>query len=145
MHYGIYSSEMPDSWGTYVETDTTYFEFPPLEPGKTYTVEVSALCGDDNYGDIMSINFTTRSNAGMDNPQNPSMPTIYPNPANGQCTVAFPDNQPTEITLYSSDGRTIQSVTTDGAPVVLHLPQAGIYILHTTSDTGTATCKIISR
>ena len=145
VHYGIYSSEMPDSWGTYVETDTTYFEFPPLEPGKTYTVEVSALCGDDNYGDIMSINFTTRSNAGMDNPQNPSMPTIYPNPANGQCTVAFPDNQPTEITLYSSDGRTIQSVTTDGAPVVLHLPQAGIYILHTTSDTGTATCKIISR
>lgn len=148
VYYGIYSTEFPDSWGTYVTVDTPYFEFPPLLPERTYSVEVSARCAEDNYGDIVWINFTTPGIEGIDdaplfNLRHPL--SVSPNPANGQCTVTTIDNEPADMKLYSIDGRLIQTVTTDGTPVILDLPWQGIYLLQATNSKGVATCKIVNQ
>lgn len=148
VYYGIYSSEFPDTWGTYVTVDTPYFAFPPLRPDRQYTITVSAHCGDDNYGDQVWASFHTPALEGINNAPlstfNPQL-SISPNPAQGQCTVTFSDSHPVELKLYTIEGREIQTVTTDGTPVVLTLPAPGLYLLHATTSTGTTTYKIVSR
>ena len=146
VYYGIYSSEFPDTWGTYVTVDTPYFAFPPLSPDMQYTITVSALCGDENYGDEVGASFHTPALEGIDQLSTlNSQLSILPNPAQGRCTVTLADNQSAELKLYTIDGRLMQTVATDGAPVVLTLPAPGLYLLHATTASGTTTCKIVSR
>ena len=143
VYYGIYNS-MIDNWGTYVTVDTPYFEFPPLQPGKTYSVEISANCGEGNYGDIVWANFNTPNLEGIETAGLPLL-DVSPNPANGQCTVTFSDNMPAELKLYSIDGRLVQTVSTTGTPVVLTLPEPGIFLLQATTPSRTSTTKIVNR
>lgn len=147
VYYGIYNQQFPDNWGTYAEVDTPYFEFPPLNPGKTYSVEISAYCGEDNYGDIVWVNFTTQSLEGIEDPQSTKgkrQLSIMPNPANGHCKVTITDNQPAELKLYSIDGRLIESLHSDGSPIHLFLPWQGLFLIQATTATGTMTYKIVN-
>ncbi|MBP5327668.1 MAG: T9SS type A sorting domain-containing protein [Bacteroidales bacterium] len=148
IYYGIYNPNLPDNWGTYVVVDTPYFEFPPLRPEKTYTVEVSARCAEDNYGEPRLISFSTPHIEGICKP-NPhdqkNMVNVYPNPAKGQCNVTIADGSPANLRLYSVDGRLIQSIATDGSPVVLSLPWHGLFILHATTSTGSSIQKITNQ
>lgn len=143
LYYGIYNP-LIDNWGTYVAVDTPYFEFLPLQPGKAYSVEITANCGEDNYGDIVLANFNTPNLEGIDTAGLPML-TISPNPANGQCTVTLSDSMPAELKLYVIDGRLVQTVSTAGTPVVLTLPEPGIFLLHATTPSGTSTGKIVNR
>lgn len=144
LYYGIYSSQFPDNWGTYVEVDTPWFEFPPLLADRTYSVEISAHCGEDNIGDIVWVNFTTPAVSGIENIGAVTM-TVIPNPAHGQCTVTISGNQPADLKLYSLDGRLLQSARSAGQPVTLQLPEQGLFLLHATTETGTTTLKIVSK
>jgi hypothetical protein len=147
VYYGIYSPYFPDNWGTFVVVDTPYYEFPPLSPGKTYTVEVTAHCSDDNYGEPKLISFSTPKPEGIYAPttsHSKNQINVYPNPAKGLCNVAINGNQPAELRLYSVDGQIIQNIYTDGSPVVLALPWHGLFFLQATTDSGTSTQKIIS-
>lgn len=146
VYYGIYNPQFPDNWGTYVEVDTPWFEFPPLLPDKTYSIEISVYCGEDNYGEIVWVNFHTPSLEGIDPlAVSESHFRVSPNPANGQCTVTVLDDISAELKLYTLDGRLLQTFATDGSPVVLNLPWQGVFLLQATTPTGTATHKIISR
>ena len=71
--------------------------------------------------------------------------TLSPNPAKGRCMVTVADNRPADLRLYTLDGRLVESVATDGKPVMLELPWRGIFLLHATTSTGTAAFKIISQ
>ncbi len=144
VYYGIYDSQFPDNWGTYVEVDTPYFEFSPLRPNQTYSVEISAHCSEDNYGDVVWINFTTRGLEAIENADAVSL-AVVPNPAHGQCEVSVSNNQPAEFKLYGLDGRLLQSAYTNGESVVLRLPSQGIFLLHAITSAGTTTYKIVSK
>ena len=71
--------------------------------------------------------------------------TLSPNPAKGQCMVTVADNRPADLRLYTLDGRMVESVATDGHPVLLKLPWRGVFLLRATTSTGTAAFKIISQ
>lgn len=143
VYYGVYDSLSPDNWGTYVEVNTPSFEFPPLLPDMNYTVEVAALCAENNYGEIVSASFTTLELASIERADAITL-TVSPNPAHGQCEVSISDSQPAQLRLYSLDGRLLQTLTSDGEPVTLQLPSTGVYLLHATTPAGTTTYKIIN-
>lgn len=148
VYYGIFNQSYPDQpWGTYVEVDTPYFEFPPLMPEKTYTVEISALCDEHNYGEIVLAYFTTQRPVGIEEPQQSivNQLTISPNPSHGQCIITTRDNQAAQLKLYSADGRLIEVLNTDGTPVTLELPWQGFFLLHATTPYGTSTYKIVNK
>ena len=71
--------------------------------------------------------------------------SIQPNPANGQCRVTLPDNTAAELRLYTVDGRLLQTVHSDGSPIMLELPSQGVYLLHATTSNGVATYKIVNQ
>ena len=145
--YGIYDPEYPDLWGTTVWVDTPYFAFPPLAAGRTYSVMVAALCGDDNTSDVQWLNFTTLTLDGIDNPcaSAPSLLTVTPNPAEGHCVVTPAGALSAELQLFTVEGRMVQRAVTEGAPVALRLPEAGVYILRATTPAGVATYRIVNR
>lgn len=145
VYYGIYNSEYPDlPWGTSVRVDTPWFEFPPLRPDATYSVEITPYCGDQNYGDITWVNFTTASLTGIASvgDSEPGV-AVYPNPANGQCEITTSD--PALLQLYSIDGRLVKTLDTDGTPILLQLPEPGIFLLRATTANGDVTLKIVSQ
>lgn len=142
--YGIYNPEYPDLWGTHVTVDTPYFEFPPLAPESVYTVMVSALCGDENYGDIVMTNFTTIGITGIDDVIASAVLAIRPNPAHGQCEVTLAP-EVTALSLYSIDGRLLDTQSVTEEKIVLHLPAPGVFMLHVTTPRGTSTHKIVNR
>ena len=146
VYYGIYNPQYPDiNWGTYVGVDTQRFEFPPLNPGVTYRVEITPYCGDENYGDTKWINFTTATLTGIGTFGDSKVRfEVYPNPANGQCEVSLPAGQPAELRLYSLDGRLLQAFDATGEPVVLQLPSQGVFLLQVTTPDGTLTKKIVN-
>lgn len=147
LYYGIYNPELPDSWGTYVTVDTPWFEFPPLQPERTYSVEISALCGEDNYGDILLVNFTTPALQGIDETASLDAPlTLYPNPAHGRCTVTLPcPASLATLQLYTLDGRLLETFQTDGSSFTLELPTSGLFLLRVVTPDGTFTGKIVNR
>lgn len=145
IYYGIYNSEYPDlPWGTDVRVDTPWFEFPPLQPGATYTVEITPYCGDQNYGNTTWVNFTTATLTGIASvgDSEPGV-AVYPNPANGQCEITT--SEPALLQLYSLDGRLVKTLDTDGTPILLQLPEPGIFLLRATTANGDVTLKIVSQ
>lgn len=140
VEYGISGS----SDVTSVEVIEPTFNMPPLQSETRYDVLVYALCGDDNYGEEQQISFTTATIAGIENADALSL-SVSPNPANGRCLVTLPDNTSAELMLYGTDGRLIETIAYNGAPVEITLPLKGIYLLQVTTATGTATRKIVNK
>lgn len=142
--YGEYATGFPDGWGVTVNVDTPYFELPPLMPERQYAVAVSAQCGEGNYGMEKWVSFTTVAPAGISTLDALTL-TVAPNPANGQCEVKLSEGQHVVLKLYSLDGRLMQTICSDGRPVVLKLPSQGIFLLNAITDAGTAIHKIVNR
>ncbi len=142
--YGIFQPEFPDTWGTTVTVDTPYFEMPTLVPESRYTIEVSALCGDENYGDVVWTNFTTIGITGIDDVIASAVLAIRPNPAHGQCEVTLAP-EVTALSLYSVDGRLLHTQSVTEEKIVLHLPAPGVFMLQVTTPHGTSTHKIVNR
>lgn len=161
-------SSQPDRWqveyghhgflhgdGTVVETDETFFVISELEnegilsPDTWYDFYVRSVCEDSIYGNWDSVSYLTPSLSGIDENRNllttNSELIVSPNPANGLCRVVVADKRPAELKLYSIDGRLIQVLRTDGSPLVLTLPEKGIFLLHATTLTSVATCKIVNQ
>lgn len=135
-----------------------YFAFPPLKQGTTYTVSVTPFCGEHNYGMETTTTFTTAIIEIHDTVTPPPPVAIQevnqtdkqaifisPNPAKGQCSVTVADGMRASLKLYTADGRLVETVATDGAPVMLELPWRGVFLLRATTASGTTSYKIISR
>ena len=144
VYYGIYNSDYPDlPWGTYVSVEQREFDFPPLQPGEVYCVELTPYCGDRNYGEQGWKCFRTPTLTGIDNADSgQATVSVSPNPAHGRCTVAT--GTPATLRLYSLDGRLLQTAGTTGEACTLTLPAQGLYLLRATTASGTATVKIVN-
>lgn len=70
--------------------------------------------------------------------------SIYPNPAYSQVTILTGTNQPTEVEIYSTDGKKVmtQTVTAEGVINVSRLTH-GIYVARVQDRTGVRTAKIV--
>ncbi len=139
VEYGIVGSNE----GGFEEVDEPRFNMPPLRPNTLYEVLVSSLCGEDNYGDVLRIVFTTTT-VGIADVDAVQM-DVYPNPANGRCVVTLPDNTEAELNLYSADGRLIKTIANASGATELQLSSQGVFLLQATTQAGTATRKIINR
>lgn len=135
--------------GTTIETDETRLDLygmvqaGQLLPDTWYDFHVRAVC--DINGEWASVQYHTPAPAaGIDAPGGGSHISIYPNPANGMCTVSVKDGSPARLNLYSPDGRLVATVTTTGAPATLQLPCQGIHLLQAVTPAGISTHKIIN-
>ena len=131
--------------GTTGTTTATTHTLSALEASTIYDVYVRSLCSDTIYGEWSSVQFTTLNVEGIFAARQHNAIAVTPNPANGQCMVTVAESMPAELKLYTLDGRLVQTVSTDGSPVVFNLPGEGLFLLHVTTSAGTATCKIISQ
>ena len=68
----------------------------------------------------------------------------FPNPANGQCQLQF-QQKPLSVKLYSIDGKLLQQTTPQSENVTLELPYKGVFILHSETDHGIITRKIVNQ
>lgn len=143
VYYGIYDSRFPDNWGIAVSVDTPFFQLPPLQPGKLYTVAVTADCGPDVGGRTSLVEFRTISLSSIADADDVAL-SVTPNPANGRCQV-FTDGLPATLKLFSLDGRLLQEVTTDGTPVTLTLSLKGLCLLQATTIKGTTTRILLNQ
>lgn len=140
-----------EEWGVYIEgssigyytVNDPYFDMPPLRPNTRYTVSVISHCGEQHYGDLRYVNFTT-ANVGIAEAEAASL-LVSPNPANGRCVVSLADGKPAELKLYSTDGRLLSTLSYQGLPVELQLLSQGVFLLQVTTGTGTITRKIVNQ
>ncbi len=134
----------PNSYNWHSETvNEPFIQLEPLRPNTRYEVEVSALCGEDNYGDYRYVGFTT-INVGIAEADASSL-SVSPNPASGRCVVSLAVDTPAELKLYDADGRLLQTIAYKGAPVELQLPSQGVFLLQATTAGGTFTRKIVNK
>ena len=140
--YGI-SGTPEDAWGTITTVLEPQYALPALMPETMYTVAVRPSCGSGNFGPIARTSFTTESLMGIDNVGTMAL-KASPNPAHGQCTVTTANGQPSELRLYSLDGRLLQTINSTGEPVVLQLPATGVFLLEAFSAEGSSMMKIVN-
>lgn len=149
-------------------TTATTIILGALSPNTTYDVYVRTICSDTIYGEWSSAQFITLADTTIvDTIINDTTAidtnaaiytfvqshtdaiTIAPNPSNGRCVITIGPAQtnpmPAELKLYTHDGRVVQTITTDGSPVVLNLPTPGLFLLHATTPSGSSVHKILSR
>lgn len=134
-------SELLD-WTTDTVTSPSYV-FPALEPETRYTVAVTPLCGADNSRSTRLVSFTTNNLTGINTVGAMTM-KVSPNPSHGQCTVTPASSQPTELRLYSLDGRLLQTLNSTGEPVVIQLPTTGIFLLEAHSAESVSIMKVVN-
>ena len=120
-------------------------DLPPLMPNTRYTVLVASRCGEDAYGEWYPVVFTTiELPVGIDQAETIAL-TVTPNPAHGSCTVTLPGGEPTELKLFSLDGRLLQTVFAEGTSATLLFPSSGVFLLQATTPSGIATRKIVNK
>ena len=150
--------------GIMTTTTDTHLDIASLDLPDSTLIEfrVCSACTGNIYGQWASVTYLTPAHV-PDDPDDPNDPddpdvgiddnhlaaadsqlTVAPNPARGICTVTLVGSEPAVLRLYSIDGRLLQNTTTDGEAVVLHLPSAGLYLLHAITPTGVDTCRIVS-
>ena len=133
-----------NSYNWHSETvNEPFIQLEPLRPNTRYEVEVSARCGEDNYGEYRYVGFTT-INVGIAEADASSL-TVSPNPANGRCVVSLDDAETAELKMYGADGRLLQTIMYKGVPIELQLPSQGVYLLQATTANGVSVRKIVNK
>ena len=127
-----------------------------LQADTYYDVYVRSACEDDIFGDWAMISFKTDTlpitpddTTGPEDPDYIQLFTndiisIFPNPAHGNCTVQFHEQQPAKIQLYSIDGKLLQNIILNNETINLSLPYSGIFMLRCETEKGILTRKIVS-
>jgi hypothetical protein len=70
---------------------------------------------------------------------------IYPNPAQGQCTVQFERETPSVVRLFTIEGTLVQEFIPTRESIELTLPASGVYLLVCDMKEGTVVRKVVSR
>ncbi len=157
--------ENPDHWeveygeqgftqgnGISQNTNNTNITLSDLQPDTYYDVYVRSACEDDIFGDWAMVSFKTDT---LIPPVIPDDTTgvntfaahnilCYPNPAHGSCTLQFNGERPTNVQLYSIDGKLLQSLVPDNETINLTLPYSGIFMIRCETEKGILTRKIVS-
>ena len=72
--------------------------------------------------------------------------TVYPNPAADQVVVMTGSNQPSQMQIFTIDGRLVQSQTIAGEAVIdLSNYSGGVYIVRVHDRSGIRTAKMVKK
>lgn len=136
--------------GTSTTTTTTELTLSDLQPETFYDVYVRGVCDEGLHSNWSMFRFRTASTnpedttgSGIHNMINDGL-TIFPNPAHGNCTLRFDEQQPSSIQLYAIDGKLLQTVTPTDRTINLSLPYSGIFMIRCESEKGIIVRKIVN-
>ena len=132
--------------GTTVGTTESFLHLSNLQPDTYYDLYVRCVCDEDLYGewDMLTFHTDTLIHTGIRTVADDIL-QIYPNPAQGQCTVQFEREKPSVIRLFTLEGSLVQEIIPTKETLELALPASGVYLLVCEMREGTVTRKIVSR
>lgn len=146
VEYGL--QDFIQGTGTVDTTTTTELSLTNLQTDTYYDVYVRGVCEDSLYSNWSSFRFKTASpvpedTTGIQNITDDNI-LIFPNPAHGNCTLQFNEQQPSSIQLYAIDGKLLQTITPDNSTINLSLPYSGIFLLRCETEKGVMLRRIIN-
>ncbi len=106
----------------------------------TVTLTVSNDCGEEEYEtEVEIIDYTSLSEnsiAGLE---------VYPNPANDQVTIFIPNNQQSEVRVFSMAGAQILAgqAFTSSMKLDVAMWEKGVYFLHISNEGQTTISKLV--
>lgn len=139
--YGLKDYTLDPTTASAVTTNSITID--NLSGNTEYDVYVRANCNTTQYSDWTKISFTTLSGDAVTD-HDTSNWNIFPNPANGSCTISFSAQSPASIQLYSSDGKIIQTLEFNEGNINMNLPYSGIFFLRIQQNGTILTQKIIN-
>lgn len=142
VEYGVHGFALGS--GTTVYVSESFLHLSNLQPDTQYDVYVRCVCDNDLYGEWDMVTFQTDILTGIQTIANDNM-LVYPNPAQGQCTVRFDRETPSVVQLFTLEGALVQEIVPTKETLELTLPASGVYLLVCEMKEGTVTRKIVNR
>ena len=132
--------------GTVVGTTESFLHLSDLLPDTHYDLYVRCVCDEDLFGEWAMLTFQTDTlvHTGIHTIADDNL-LIYPNPAQGQCTVQFERETPSVIRLFTIEGVLVQEIIPTGESIELTLPASGVYLLVCDMKEGTVVRKVVGR
>ena len=142
--YGVHGFAQGN--GTSVGLTESFLHLSDLQPDTYYDVYVRCACDNDLYGewDMLTFHTDALSHTGIRTADDDNL-LIYPNPAQGRCTVQFERETPSVIRLFTLEGILVQEIIPTKEAFELNLPGSGVYLLVCEMKEGTVTRRIVSR
>ena len=142
--------------GTTVGITESFLHISDLLPDTHYDVYVRCVCDTDLFGEWAMMSFQTDTLVPPAPPIDPVDSTgiqtftndrllVYPNPAQGQCTVRFDREIPSMMRLFSIDGALLQEIKPETETIELTLPGRGVFLIVCEMKEGSVTRRIVSR
>lgn len=142
--------------GTTVGITESFLHISDLLPDTHYDVYVRCVCESDLFGEWAMMSFHTDTLVPPAPPIDPVDSTgiqtftndrllVYPNPAQGQCTVRFDREIPSMMRLFSIDGVLLQEIKPETETFELTLPGRGVFLIVCEMKEGSVTRRIVSR
>ena len=142
--------------GTTVGITESFLYISDLLPDTHYDVYVRCVCESDLFGEWAMMSFHTDTLVPPAPPIDPVDSTgiqtftndrllVYPNPAQGQCTVRFDREIPSMMRLFSIDGALLQEIKPETETFELTLPGRGVFLIVCEMKEGSVTRRIVSR
>ena len=139
--------------GTTVGATESFLHLSDLLPDTYYDIYVRCVCDTNLFGEWAMVTFHTDT---LVPPVDPGDSTgiqtltadkmlVYPNPAQGRCTVQFEREMPGVVRLYTIEGTLLQEIRPNKETLELNLPGQGVFLLVCEMKEGTVTRKIVSR
>ena len=115
-----------------------------LQPGTTYTVNVVANCANGQSEPSNTVTFTTEADGIADYEMATS---LYPNPNNGQFTVASEQYTVNSVQIYDVYGKLLKTVVVNGNTAVIdaHELSAGMYFVRISTEKGVVTKSFVKK
>ncbi|MBO4488919.1 MAG: fibronectin type III domain-containing protein [Bacteroidales bacterium] len=139
--------------GTTIHPSESFLHLSNLQPDTYYDLYVRCGCGNDLWGEWAKITFHTDTlvppvipddSTGIQSFNTDKM-LVYPNPAQGRCTVQFKHETPSVARLFTMEGVLVKELTPTGESFELTLPGSGIFLLVCELREGTVIQRIISQ
>jgi hypothetical protein len=143
VEYGISGFESGSGISELVHSP--FYSLEPLQTNTQYELRVRTICTETIYGEWVSLPFMTEASPVEINQSTGIQLNISPNPSHGMCVVNLSDIPNAELRLYTSEGRLLQTIISDGSSIALQLPSQGVFLLQVTYNGGTVTHKIVNK
>lgn len=139
-----YKKGSADTWST-VETSSHPYTLTNLEAETSYSVYVTANCGDDESENSATITFVTLPNGVnsyvLDNT------AVYPNPTTGLVTIQNTNVSIQRIEVYDVYGKLLNSVEVNDNTITLDVTNfaSGVYFTRIMTENGMVTKRIVKK
>ncbi len=144
MEYGTAGFVRGTGTRTTLSDSNAYFY--SLEPNTRYDFYLQGWCGDTAETEWVYLSVLTDSlpdHQGIDEVYGEKV-RVYPNPAQGRCTVDLEGVKASAVRMYSADGRLVkETAVTDERQLELTLPATGLYIVEVRTALGNLHRRVV--